>query len=382
MIHQLSEQSRRLGSEPPAIVSLECRKPKLRFWLLFVGGSLLLHLLLLRWVGAALRPNPKLAAVPIDLISLPLRSDREKLATSPGKASSTLPATQPRAIRVAAPLAAQYSAEGALEGQTLLLPLSRPDQAVAKPSVPVQTASRRFAKVTPAVTAPAAATPAQALSQDLLQPPGPQPPITQPVQRRRQPDRPPETQQPLHLPPPLPSADLAQQPVPSSPSPTAIPLIASQPILLPVPNLSQPQSGLQTTSTAQTQVPSHLTANLTTSTLPPLGRPEQPIQPQVSVRRFMTNSQLPPCAVTPEVLYFLGKTVAMRVATDTAGQVVQMVTEESSQNLAYDDLATCLVRNWDFKPAVAKNQAPVSPAESSPEATSPGILVWITIDRS
>ena len=62
----------------------------------------------------------------------------------------------------------------------------------------------------------------------------------------------------------------------------------------------------------------------------------------------------------------------MRVTTDAEGQVMQTVTEKSSQNLAYDELASCLVKNWSFKPAIAHGQ----PAKSD------GLVVQITIDRN
>jgi TonB family protein len=175
-----------------------------------------------------------------------------------------------------------------------------------------------------------------------------------------------------------------------------MPLIASQRITLPVPDLSQPSASneqLEATAAAdQTLVPNYLTANLTAVSLSddhgaddqrvdsvenPVAESveadiEQSAQPQIEMQRFLTNSQLPPCAVTPEAVYFLGKTVAMRVTTDAEGQVMQTVTEKSSQNLAYDELASCLVKNWSFKPAIAHGQ----PAKSD------GLVVQITIDRN
>jgi outer membrane biosynthesis protein TonB len=126
------------------------------------------------------------------------------------------------------------------------------------------------------------------------------------------------------------------------------------------------------TATNQLAVPVSLTASLTTDAAPldtnqPL--PDETAQPKTEVKRISGRS---PCRVTPEVVRFLGKTVALQVATDETGQVVETVTQESSENPAYDRLATCLVENWEFSPAIAQGEA----------VANDGLVVRITIDRS
>lgn len=117
-------------------------------------------------------------------------------------------------------------------------------------------------------------------------------------------------------------------------------------------------------------VPSHFTASLTATALPSDGvMPDEAAQPATDVKRV---SRTFPCRVTPEVMQFLGKTVALQVETDATGQVINTTTQESSQSPAYDQLAVCLVKTWEFRPAIARGEA----------VANDGLVVRITIDRS
>ena len=355
-----SEQSDHSRSDRSTVrpsTALSRQQSSPRFWLLLVGGSIALHLLLIRWVGAMIQPSSRSAALPVDLISLPATSQAvspRRIAAQSRQTVSPVPATV-------------TGSHGVSQAQATFVPLRPPNRAIAEFIASGLAARKADRILAPAVKAP----------QPSAQPRLPQPETSpQPVAAQFSPPQLPsaamsDPMAPRALSPisnSLPTHALVQ----SSPSPTPTPIpLASQPISQPVPDLSQPQPRpsplLSQAEAIPTQIPSYLTANLTTL-VPPVSQLEQPAQPQLNVRRFLTNSQLPPCTVTPEVLYFLGKTVAMRVTTNTNGQVMQTVTEESSQNLAYDELATCLVRNWDFKPATA-------------QPTASRLFVWITIDH-
>jgi TonB family protein len=170
----------------------------------------------------------------------------------------------------------------------------------------------------------------------------------------------------------LPSQDI---PTPT-PAITPTPLIATQPIDVPVPDVSGtlPVSESPTPSgvTGQVIIPSRLVANLTTEPIQqnnPLI--DEVAHPKTAMQTFSSNPVASPCAVKPEAVQVLGETVAMEVMTDAKGKVINTVMQQSSQNPAYDELATCLVKHWSFEPAIA---------QSEPVAND-GLVVRITIDR-
>jgi hypothetical protein len=198
-----------------------------------------------------------------------------------------------------------------------------------------------------------------------------------------------EVEQPLYSPTASPLAEQASpsqiaQPQSSSqleiehrpiPLPSPSPLIATQLIDVPVPDVSETlvaEADQNTaTVTAEITVPSELTASLTTTTTETSDSSlDEVAVPKQEVQTFAANSTNSPCTVSPEAVPFLGKTVEMQVMTDESGQVVDTVTQESSQSIAYDELATCLVKNWEFEPAIAQGQ-PIS---------TDGLVVRITIE--
>lgn len=162
---------------------------------------------------------------------------------------------------------------------------------------------------------------------------------------------------------------------------TPTPLLSTQRIDVPIPDVSgrlpaseDPGSDLATTVTEQISIPSQLTASLTATSLPPERDQvlDEVAEPTTDVQTFSSNPASSPCQVTPEAVQFLGKTVAMQVITNEKGEVVHTITHKSSQSMAYDELAICLVKNWTFAPAIARGQ-PVA---------NDGLVVHITIDRS
>ena len=348
---QFGEQSGRLAFEQPSPAFAQRQKPSRRSWLILVSGSVLLHLLLMRWVGSAIQPGLKsAAAMPIDLVDLPASSDSGLAPVNPPAEGNAKPAgaAQSHAVSSAAAVSSQTvdSAEERSETQPASAPILRQSAPAIAKLMPAVRHSRQFAKAIPSSLPPSARSPESAPPASPLASATPAAPAVQP-------------------------APAAQAPATALPAPATLPLISSQAIALPVPDLSQPspsQPANAISAPEQSLIPNYLTANLAASA----PGDSQLTKPHIEVQRFLTNSQLPPCAVTPEAIYFLGKTVALRVTTNATGQVVQTVTEQSSRNLAYDDLATCLVRNWDFKPVVAHSQS------VAPE----GLVVHITIDRS
>ncbi len=363
--HRQSDRS----AEPFSVASYQRQKPNLRFWLFLLGGSILLHLLLIQWVGAILRPSLRpTVATPIDLIHLDDHANGSGRAkniaklqplASPAPNPKPLPAKAPQ---TAQPIAAQSGAAPKLKQPAPVVAHSQPLAVSHQVANVIAAAIPAASELTPLpLPSPLPSTkprlPAVASAAPL---PAPSPPAAPTAAL-------PDANSP-QMPPVLPTALPTVLPTPT-------PLIVAQPITQPVPDISQPQpedeplaSGVVTD---QPSVPSYLVANLTAASLP-AEQVEQPAQPQVEVQRFLTNSQLPPCDAPPEIVYFLGKPVILRVTTNATGQVMQTATERSSQNLAYDDLASCLVRNWSFKPAISQGK-PV---------TDPGLLVRITIDRS
>ncbi len=386
---QVSKQSDQstadLASEQPT--GLSQHQPSIWVWLVLLGGSVLLHLPLLGWLGAIILPGSAAVTVAIDLVELP-----DDPALSPNQPQQSSPSTSQNT-------GSQAESRVTSQAQTSLPQLApalvqQPEVAAQLRPAPVP--NRQFAAVISAAVAPVSpdSQPAPAPQASLPAVPAPSPqvePITKPASGSRiQPNSEPvaaasparsPTAQPITQPVTQPITQPLVEQSPTVSQPTVSQPIMSQPIAPPVPNLlpspdnSQSDEQLGTAMLDATLVPNYLTARLVAASppdLPDLPPLEQAAQPQPDVQRFLTNSQLPPCDVTPEAVFFLGKTVALRVTTDAAGQVVQTATEVSSQNLAYDELAACLVQNWSFKPAIVRGKP----------ARSDGLIIQIKIDHS
>ncbi len=322
------------------------------------------HGLMLSWMGTGTwqRNQTAQATTPIELINLP-----ESLA--------------PPQTAVAVPPA---SGKGATKGATAA-------KSQAAPASPMPTVDR--AQILAVAPSPQLDQPESKRAVASSQVPSSEP------QSRLAPERPPAaapnpTQQPAArsasdwgqlerqlnqamLPTPQISPQVSPQASPQvSPqaSPQISPQIITQPIDVPIPPGVEagPTSSPEVANIPQrVLVPSHFTASLTATALPSetSPTPDETAQPAIEVKRV---SRTFPCRVTPEVMQFLGKTVALQVATDASGQVINTATQESSDSLAYDQLATCLVKTWEFRPAIAQGRA----------VANDGLVVRITIDRS
>jgi TonB family protein len=360
---QFSQQSDRSASEQTSI-ALRSQRPNLWLWLFLVSGSGMLHLLLICWVGAVIQPKLQPDAAPIDLVHLPDPAPAQSRAQSRAQSPARLEVANPTADHTAAqiPLQTAITSTNTQPGSIPVLSsaLEQPQRAVApalSSSLPQRQLAAVFPKPSPTPSPMPQPSPARVSAAPIAPIPSPSPSLSpSPVA-------------------PTPAPEAALLPTPTA-NASAEDLAAAQPITqpitqpipLPVPDLSQqpnqpsnqqPDELPAAVAIDPIQVPSYLTASLTSSPVAAsladssLG---QPAQPQVEVQRFPTNAQIPPCTVTPEAMYFLGQPVTMRVLTDASGQVVQAITQKSSHNLAYDELATCLVQNWSFQPATAQGQ--------------------------
>lgn len=335
-------------------------------------------------------PGSAAVTVAIDLVELP--DDPSLSPSQPDQSSPS--ASQNTSSQAGLRVSSQATSQTQTPPAPLqLAPAQQPEAAAQLRPAPAP--NRQFAAVISAAVAPVSPD-SQPTATPVSPPAAPSPqlePIAKPASGSSiQPNAesaaaspaPSATAQPVIQPPLVdqlpPATQAPASQTPASQTPVSQ-LITSQPIVSPLPNLSlspdnsQSDEQLSAAVLDSTLVPNYLTARLVAASppdLPDLLPLEQAAQPQPDVQRFLTNSQLPPCDVTPEAVFFLGKTVALRVTTDAAGQVVQTVTEVSSQNLAYDELAACLVQNWRFKPAIIRGQP----------ARSDGLIIQIKIDHS
>jgi TonB family protein len=375
------------------------RSKSVGFWLSLTGGSIAVHILLIHvvqaesWQQSRLLPTP----TPIELVDLPaappaLEPDQLGQKAAPAgqskKANQSASRVESRAIN-----------RPVLQNPALkeFLP-QRPDlQASAAPTSPQPTPQRQIAaQIAAAVSKPepvpnsesvpnlepvpnsgAETEPQTGIPQTGIQPQKSQ------IEPQIEPEL--ETEQ-IEVPIPdisnIPSTsttsddakgDASDQVFENDPESISeeIPEESSEPVSE-EPALEESISEESVPETTRAAIPAQLTASLTTDAAPletSESLPDQTAQPKTEVKRISRRS---PCRVTPEVVKFLGKTVALQVATDETGQVVDTVTQESSENLAYDRLAVCLVENWEFKPAIAQGQA----------VANDGLVVRITIDRS
>lgn len=379
------------------------------FWLLLTGGSILLHLILIKLAVDAshtvLSQRSSETAVAIDWVELPTSaapsaSAQVPAATSASGNSPVAPkaptSTSPAATNVENSVKANRNDIAAIPASQVSIPAASEFEAPARSATPAAPATLDT------LEAPEPETPAASGSQvDPSSPASPSPtladsaaeqPSAEPLEAeqpsKKQPSRQFQARQSQNQSQnrsqnsqleesQLPDSE-SQMPVVEErplPLPAPSPLIVTQQIDVPVPDVTetlsteadQPAEAI----TEEIVVPSELTASLT-ATLPeandsPL---DEAAYPKQEVQTFAANSGSSPCVMSPEAVPFLGKTVAMEVMTDASGQVVDTVTQESSQNPAYDELATCLVKNWDFEPAIAQGQ---------PVATD-GLVVRITIE--
>ncbi|MDX2215973.1 MAG: hypothetical protein SFY66_22095 [Oculatellaceae cyanobacterium bins.114] len=131
---------------------------------------------------------------------------------------------------------------------------------------------------------------------------------------------------------------------------------------------SQPTSGggsegsdLPGVSISQNPAPASFVANITTSPLP-IGQardiPDQIAEPMTQSQEFISDPAQSECIITPEVTRYFGETVSIEVVIDNQGQVEQTFPQElSGESQEYTAFAECLVKRWDFKPAISGGEA-------------------------
>ncbi len=347
------------------------RATELQLWLALTGGSIVIHLLavavLLPIASRAAVREKSLEVSPIDFVELP---GTKNAASSKGASveptiASPIPA-QPPAVPRSAPEAQSDSGNAINSGDIGLAPPAE------SPITPVITPTLSPSAEASEPKAPESPTPltAEPTAEPLASAPDPQPSI---------PDAPPQQSAPgqSDLGQANPGqSDLGQSdPIASS----APPSVTTEQITAAVPDTSAQYS-------AENQpVPLTLMASLQVVAVPPeqleTPPPDTIAQPLVSTYTFSPNPKDTICVPESEAAQFavpggitLGEGVGVQVATDEMGQVIDTALWQPSQNSLNNQLATCLVKNWNwkFQPAIAQGQPVASKA----------LVIWVKIDQS
>lgn len=327
-------------------------------WWFVMGSSIALHLLLLRITlplatHVAARPQTE-TSIPVDLI---------ELAPAPN-AQSAQPISRQAPASTAKPSIATESSSSAEAAPTT----RPPTRSTLAPTTNVET--NIVLAPSPAASPPAPIAPAPAPT---ITPSAPSPSPS--------PSVPPES--PAQSPAPFPSPSLAPEPLPSVaaapvalpspiplPTPTASPSppFTTIPIDTPVPDVSgtlavspTPTSSndLAQVETSRLAVPALLTAQITATPLPaeqPEATPDTTARPKEESQTFSADPTTSLCAITPEAVQYLGSTITVQVVTNETGQVTEAIVQEPSPSPAFDELATCMVKQWQFEPAIKEGQ--------------------------
>jgi len=345
--------------EQPAIA---VRKPRPtespRFWLVLALGSIALHaglLLSMRWLN--LRASLAVSAanpVPVELIEIAPDAAPPVEAIEPAPAASSAPLTAdsvPPTVEAAPPGSAVPAAP-----EIAAQPPSEFTESLPQPSA---------APVPSAPTAPSE-------SPSPVPPPSPSSPAPTP---------PPEAIDPAAEPPPDSTPEPTQ---PQLPNPDGLPGgLTPAPI---DPGLSEglpddtpdPMTGgngtegnLPSVDVGSEVTPARFVASVSASPIPPeeaTDIPEQIAQPIESRRDFVNDAATSACEVAPEVMGYLGAPADFRIVIDTdpndpsVGYIApdEITLRQTSGSPAYDDLAACLLRDWEFRPAISQGTPPPS----------------------
>lgn len=80
--------------------------------------------------------------------------------------------------------------------------------------------------------------------------------------------------------------------------------------------------------------------------------PDELAQPKETTQSIETSAIAGECLLKPEATNFYTQTVKMRLAISEQGQVIgQPLVVQSSGSEAYDELAQCVIKRWEFIPA-------------------------------
>jgi TonB family protein len=323
------------------------------FWVALMGGSIALHLvavaLILPFVGRATIKSDAIEATPVDFVQLP---STPSPISAPAKTSPPPPAEK----------AAQ--------------PASLPSGISAVPTLPPARSPVQTPE--PSVEPPAIEPPPSAPPENQSENQSPQPSAAQPAATPA-------------ITPPSPTLPSLPQTPPSptpQPSPSA-PLVSTVPIDQAVPDVSQvlpipsaDPSQLAPVQTSREAQPIKLVASLQAADIPPAQLetppPDTIAQPTeiadgVSRYSFVADPKVSSCIPDAAAASAIGSgtQVPIQVSTDALGKVMEATLLQPSQNPSYDQLATCLVNNWSFQPAIAAG-LPVP---------SKALVVLVTIDR-
>ena len=382
-------------------LSHSCRSPDPPWlWLKLVGGSLIIHFILLsialpltvRMSASQAQGN---AVASVDLVELPT----EDTTSAPAEFGTPVPAA------VEAPTTAPVAPENVSSNQTDVIPgdialasemPSQPTQQPAEPtpianSEPPPALPQTAPAPTPAIASPSQSTPLVSPSSNPVEPPPavPESPlmqgiVDQPEFSRTEISENPRPGESLTTSPAEPTAapgpdGATGQSEEPEPTPTEPPF---SPIEVPVPQdpgrLDIPESnpeGLGETEVEESPVPTRLIARISHQPIAQqdsndVGMGDQPARPIQDRETFVSDPTVSACTVNPAVMTSLGTAVGLRVATDASGAVIEAIVQQSSQNPAYDELAACLVNNWQFEPAMYQGQ----PVDNDQ------LLVYITIE--
>jgi hypothetical protein len=127
-----------------------------------------------------------------------------------------------------------------------------------------------------------------------------------------------------------------------------------------------------------------LTLANTSRVAPRGGAPVETLEiarPIASSTTFLPDPSTSTCQVTPDILNRAGTPIALQVATDEQGNVIEngVSVNQSSGSPEYDQLAVCLVQQeWRFEPATALN---AGETQRQPIA-SDELQITITINRN
>lgn len=360
-------------TQNPKTPDAAIRKPKVKplwLWFALMMGSAAIHAalaivalpLLYQLSGSEIQP---IASVPIELMDLPAESAKPVEASAQTESKSALasiaasPSQSPSGQNTPAP------SQPAPEPAAVVTPSQMP-QSLA----PVATVDSLRVSPLPRANSQGAAPPAQPESAESAE--------------RTETGTVPGTGA-RSLPQPTPTET---PPIPPTVTPpTETPGFATIPIEVPTPDVSEtlpiPPSPASPSPVAQVEVnrenaPVNLTVSLDferISVAEAGDNPDQLAAPEggVASQEISTLDEFA-CAgvLKPEILQSLGVKVALQISTDISGQVIQIAAQVPSRNVAYNELARCLVQHWDFVPA----------EEAGEPVPSNALRVWVTIDRS
>jgi TonB family protein len=393
------------------------------FWVQLLGGSMVVHGIVLTIalpIAARLSASANSSPTPVEFVELSEPAPPAE-TTPPTEAAPAEPAPAEPIQPAPAPEPIPPSSIGfAPEPSPINSPTPSPEaspvpspEASPMPEVPAEIPAEIPAEtaalpspqpeslplpVLPSPTASPSPQPEQAAV------PSPEPVISEASPGPEAPELPPEPERPPDRPAlsesdTVPGAlrDRAQpevpDPQPTSPEPQPTePGLQTTPIDEAIPDVSERIAAAPSTVDTddldtvnnQATAPTGVTLSLTgTSRVAPGGgAPVETLEiarPIASSMTFLPDPSTSACQVTPDILNRAGTPIALQIATDEQGNVLNASVNQSSGSPEYDQLAVCLVQEqWRFEPATALN---AGETERQPIA-SDELQITITINRN